>query len=124
LEKSRVRTAFWQKCTRARRSAVGRRGDELQGLSAWFDDIVWGYPRFLDLQSKAPRVALRTSMWFGSLDVPDFQQEPDQRFLLSLEESSKDIADATEELANPVADCQDRFRWLKGKVVGLGVGSV
>jgi hypothetical protein len=40
----------------------------------------------LDIQSNAAGGALRPSVWFGSLDIPDFQQEPEHRFLLGLEE--------------------------------------
>jgi hypothetical protein len=36
----------------------------------------------------------------GSLNILDFQQDRDQRFLLCLEESDEDIACATEELSN------------------------
>jgi hypothetical protein len=79
----------------------------------------------VDLQSKAAGGGrrLQTSVWFGSLDVLDFQQEPDQRFLLCLHESAMDIACATEELPNPDSDCQDRCRWSKGKVAGFGLES-
>jgi hypothetical protein len=36
---------------------------------------------------------------------------------LCLQESDDDIACATEELVSLVSDCDDRFRWLKDKVV-------
>jgi hypothetical protein len=79
-------------------------------------------PRRLDLQSKAAYVAVQTSVWFGSLDVLGFRQDPDQRFLLRWQKSDEDIACAIEELTNLFSDCQDRVRPLKDKSVGLGLG--
>jgi hypothetical protein len=58
------------------------------------------------------------------LDVLGFHQDPDQHFLLCLQESDEDIACRTEELTNLDSGCRSRFRRLKDKVVGLGLGNL
>jgi hypothetical protein len=85
------------------------KGDEFENLRTWFDDIVALVLDFLELEPKAACAALQIFVWFAGWQVLDFSQEPDQRFLMWLDEWGEESACSSDELANLVADCRDRF---------------
>jgi hypothetical protein len=103
---------------RVRRQAAGLllelltcvwRGDEMENLRPWFDDIAELLLDFLELEPKAACIALQIFLWFDGCEVLDFSQEPDQRFLMWLEEWDEEAVSKSDELPNLVADCRDRF---------------